>query len=108
MMDKVLQDIGEAEARAADIEEHAMAEARNLLQTAKATAQRILHEGVLQEERRVSSELSAFDLAAQDEMRKTLGTSAQAADKVLIQANARMDAAVALIVEGVLGKYGNC
>ncbi len=107
MMDKVLQEIVEAEETAAGIEASALSEARAVVQAARESAHRTFQEGILMSERRVADELAAFDARARAEMKEMLTGTAQTAREVQTDADARMQAAVALIVEGVLGKYGD-
>ena len=107
MMDRILQDIGQTESTAEEIERKAAAEAARMVQQAHAQAVALAQEVLLSDEQRMAQTLSAHERQCNEWLSKQLGLAAQDAEKIRSDAQCRMEAAVSLIVEGVWNEYGH-
>ena len=107
MTDRILTDILETEAEAAEIERRAGQGAKESVQEARLQAREMIETGVAEDERRYSEAVSDMETAAGTFLSKQLEASALTVEAVRAQAQERFGKAVSLIVEGIVGEYGH-
>ena len=107
MTDRILMDIAGAEAQAAETERLAVLAARDMVAQARADARRSLEQGADKAEQRAKEQLAVREqeLSARGADRQRAAEAAL--EEFRRQAEARMDNAVARIVEGVVNAYGH-
>lgn len=107
MTDRILTDILETEAKAAEIEHRAILKAKEIVQEARLQARETIETGVAEDESRYSEAIIGLEAAAGTFLMKQLESSALTVEGMRSQAEGNFDKAVSLIVEGIVGEYGH-
>lgn len=107
MTDRILLEIAETEAEAAEMERRAGLEAREQVLEAKQVARHLFEAGLETDEQQFSDAMSMIRANADTVLSKRLRESSLEVEAMVSQARERFDEAVSMIVEGIVGEYGH-
>ena len=107
MTDRILLDIAETEAEAAEMEHRAGQEARELVLEARQFARHLFEEGLEIDEQHFSDAMSVIRTNADTLLSQRLRESSLEVEAMGAQARERLDKAVSMIVEEIVGEYGH-